>query len=102
LRADTASWLGLAYCLDRAERGRGRALIAANLQRHSPAQALERVELEALMAICEGHADAADAADQAEWRRRVAAVVQMRGADHPLSRFLLHRPRRSGPVLNGT
>jgi serine/threonine protein kinase/Tfp pilus assembly protein PilF len=92
LRADTASWLGLAYCLDPGERGRGRTLIAANLQQHSPAQALERVELEALLAICEGHADVADHPD---WRRRVAAVVQLRGADHPLSRFLLRWPGAS-------
>ncbi len=89
LRADTASWLGLAYCLDPAEGGRGRALIAANLQQHGPAQALERVELEALLAICEDHADVADHTD---WRRRVAAVVQLRGSDHPLSRFLLRWP----------
>jgi serine/threonine protein kinase/Tfp pilus assembly protein PilF len=85
LRADTGNWLGLAYCLKPEERQRGRDLIATNLSRHSEAQALAVVELQAMLALC---ADTGDI----DRRGRIEVVMQLRGATHPLVRFLRQPP----------
>ncbi len=84
LRSDTQVWLGLALCLGADDRARGLALIETALRGYSEAQALSRIELEALAAYCSAPAQQ----HAGEWRTHIAAVAKLRGTEHPLSRFL--------------
>ncbi len=84
LRADTDSWLGLAHCLNRSERERGRALIEHSIRAFSEQQALTLDDLNALRAFCLG----ADEHGGAQWQGHLAALSQSRDPDHPLLKLL--------------
>lgn len=89
LRADTEAWLGLAQCLHADGRAEGLSLIRHALQGYSEAQALSRIELEALVAYCGDLA----LEDGAAWQAQVDAIQGLRGPQHPLLVFLRSRPR---------